>query len=305
MQRIVKYSRTLFQKYNEDNVTQLAASLAFFTVFSLAPLLLIVVVIAGLIIGQSEAQQQIVSQVQTVAGENVAEQVDQIITNMSERDNSLIASIVGGITLFIGATTLFAQLQQSLNRIWNVKPKPERSAVKVLIRKRVLSFIMILFIGLLLLASVIAGTFISNLSVFVQETVPGIEFISRVLNFVVSFVILTLVFAFIYKVLPDVKISWEDVWFGAAVTALLFTIGILLISLYINESTITSPYGAAGTFIVILLWVYFSAQLLFIGAQITQVYAETYGKEIHPDDNAVVIRKVEYETNEPASSPAS
>lgn len=269
--------RTTFQEWQDDQAARLAAALAYYTVFSMAPLLIIIIAVVGLVIGQKEAQGQVIGQVAGYVGQESAGFIQGILKQMSTPQSSIIATIVGIITLLLGATGVFGELQASLNQIWDVPPKKlsAQQGIRALIFNRVLSFGMVLAIGFLLIVSLIISTVVNAAG---QWMLGGAEkaFISQVLNFVLGFVVITLMFALIFKFLPDTKIHWRDVWLGAAATALLFTIGRLLISFYLSHSSTASVYGAAGSLVVLLLWVYYSAQILFFGAEFTQVYSRRH-----------------------------
>ncbi len=205
----------------------------------------------------------------------------------------VIATIIGVVTILFGATGVFVQLQSALNRIWNVEPKPG-AGIWSFVRTRLISFGMILGIGFLLLVSLVLSAAVSAVGTWATGLLPGSETLVNILTFAVSFVLTTLLFAMIYKVLPDVEIGWRDVWIGAGVTAFLFTVGKSLIGLYLAKSSVASTYGAAGSLVVLLLWVYYSSQILFLGAEFTQVYATRYGSRIRPSKHAVpVVEKKE------------
>jgi membrane protein len=268
--------RTTFQEWQDDQAARLAAALSYYTVFSIAPLLIIVISIVGVVIGQREAQGQIVAQIASYVGEESAGFIEGILEQMSQPRNTIIATIIGVITLLLGATGVFGELQASLNQIWDVPPKKEQSTqqgIRSLIFTRVLSFGMVLAIGFLLLVSLVISTAVTAATTWLIGDRVEIAFIGQALNFLVGFAIITLLFALIFKFLPDTKIHWRDVWPGAIVTSLLFTIGRLLISLYLSHSSTASVYGAAGSLVVLLLWVYYSAQILFFGAEFTQVFS--------------------------------
>src|SRR5437868_557136 len=277
-----------FSDWNEDKAPRLAAALAYYTLFSIAPLLFIVIAIAGLVFGREAVQGQIQTQIQGLVGEQAATTIQSMVQGANKPSSSIIATVIGIVTLVFGAAGLFGQLQDALNTIWEVQPKPGRSFLDTL-KERFLPFTMILGVGFLLLVSLVVSAGLSALGAFFSGLLPGLEFVWQIVNFVVSFGVITLLFAMIYKVLPDAKIAWNDVWIGAAATALLFTIGKVLIGLYLGRSAVGSTYGAAGSLIVVLIWVYYSTQLLFLGAEFTQVYARKYGSRIQPAENAVAL----------------
>jgi membrane protein len=275
--------RTTVEQWNSDKAPQLAAALAYYTVFSMAPLLIIVIAIAGLVFGHSAAENQIVGQIRGTVGEQSALLIQDMIRSASRPADGVLATIIGLITLLAGAAGVFGQLKAALNIIWNVPPaqRPgELAGILNMLKQEFLSFTMVLGIGFLLLVSLVFSAALAALNNFVNNNVTVPPVIWEIVNFVVSFGIITPLFAAIYKVLPDAKIDWQDVWIGAALTSLLFTTGKLLLGLYLGRSSVASSYGAAGSLVVILLWVYYSAQILFFGAEFTQVYANRFGSKI-------------------------
>jgi membrane protein len=288
LQAIWTLFQETFKEWSEDKASRLAAALAYYTIFSIAPLLIIVIAIAGAAFGEEAARGEIVRQIQGLVGRDGAQFIEIAIKNASRPQAGTIASIISIIVLLIGATGVFAELQDSLNTIWGVKPKPGRGMIKI-IRQRFLSFAMILGIGFLLLVSLVMSAVLSALITYFSNALPGIDFIWQILNFLLSFAIITVVFGLIFKVLPDVKITWSDVLIGAILTSLLFSIGKFLLGQYLGNSTFGSAYGAAGSLVIIIAWVYYAAQILFFGAEFTQVYARRYGTNITPTKNAIPI----------------
>ncbi len=281
-----------FHEWSEDGASRLAAALAYYTTFSLAPLLILVIAIAGLIGGRQAAQNQTMTQVQDLLGPQGRQFVQGMIENASQPRTGITATIVGLVTLLFGALGVFTDLQSSLNTIWDVKPKPAQGlwdGVKRFIVDRLLSFAMVLGIGFLLLASLVISAVLSAVGGYIGNTWPLGNIWPQVINFGISFLVVMALFAMIFKFLPEVEIAWKDVWLGAAFTALLFTIGKLLIGLYLGKSRIGSVYGAAGSLAILLLWIYYSAQILFFGAEFTQVYANRYGSKIAPDPDMVKV----------------
>ena len=271
----------------EDKVPRLAAALAFYTILSAAPLLVIVVAIAGFVFHQdAQARQMLVEQFSSLAGEQGGEAVQAMIEHASRPGSTTVAMIVGLITLLAGASGVFAELQDSLNTIWGVAPKPGRGVFGT-VRDRFLSLAMVFGTGFLLLVTLVLSTALAALSHVVG--LEGVGMVGEVLNFCVSFTVVTLLFAMMYKFLPDVKIAWRDVWVGAVVTALLFTVGKLLIGIYLGRASVGSAYGAAGSLVVFVVWVYYSAQVLFLGAELTKVYANRFGSRIRPAENAIPV----------------
>ena len=280
--RLVKEA---FQEWQQDKASLLAAALAYYTVFSITPLLVIAIAIAGAVFGQEAARGEILEQINGLVGEQGAQAIETALSNANQPQLGSVASIISVVILLIGASGVFAQLQQALNTVWNVQAKPDRG-IWEFVRKRLLSFGMVLVIGFLLLVSLILSAILSGISKLEISLLPGLTPLWQVLNFGISFGFIALLFALIYKYLPDVKIRWKDVWVGAIITALLFTFGKFLIGLYLGRGSLGSTYGAAGSLIVFLAWVFYSAQILLFGAELTQVYARKYGKRIRPDRHA-------------------
>lgn len=262
-------------EWQADKVPLLAAALAYYTVFSLAPLLVIVIAIAGFVFGPEAARNQLDEQIQGLVGAQGADAIQTMIQNAYQPSSGIVATVVSLVTLLLGASGVFAQLQDALNTIWEVPPP--KAGVKGMVKARASSFAMILVIGFLLLVSLVISAALATIGNFFGGLIPGLAFAWQVINFVISFAVVTLLFGLIYRVLPDVKVPWGDVWHGAIVTSLLFTVGKWLLGLYIGNSGVASPYGAAGSFVVVLVWVYYSAQILLFGAEFTQVYSKRYG----------------------------
>lgn len=282
--------RTTISQWRRDQTSLMAAALAYYTVFSLAPLLIIVIAIAGAVFGEQAAKGELVMQIQRVIGKDAAEFLHTAIENASQFNShrGLLATFINIGVLLFGATVVFTQLQNSLNKIWEVKPKPG-NWIKLFLRKRLLSFSMVLVIAFLLLVSLVISTLLVILGDYLQNLIPGFTYLWQALNFLISFGIITLLFAMIFKILPDAKIAWKDVWVGAAITAVLFEIGKFLLGFYLGKTGLGSIYGAAGSLVIILTWVFYSAQILFLGAEFTQVYARQLGKEIVPDNHAMHV----------------
>lgn len=298
--------RETFEEWKEDEALQLGAALAYYTLFSLAPMLLVVIAVAGLVWQREAVQGEIVQQIQGLVGRQGAEAIQTMVANAGRqgRTSGILATVVAFVTVLFGATGVFSQLQSALNHIWDVEPKPG-AGVRGLLRTRLLSFGMILAIGFLLLVSLVVSTALAAIGAYMTSLLPGgAEVLLKALDLLLSFAVITLLFAMIYRFLPDVKIAWRDVWIGAAVTSLLFAIGKLLIGLYLGNSSVASTFGAAGSVIVLLLWIYYSTQILFFGAEFTQVYARHYGSRIVPDENAVRVKKVKVPADGAGRSPA-
>ncbi len=285
---IVGLLKDTFAEWQEDKAARLAAALAYYTAFSLAPLLIIVIAIAAVVFGQDAAQGEIVGQIQGLVGKEGAEAIQTMIENSRKPAEGSIATIISLVILFFGASGVFNALQDALNTIWEVAPKPGRG-VTAIVKDRFPSFAMVLGIGFLLLVSLVVSAALSALSNYLGHLLPSLKIVWPVVNFLFSFGVITVLFAMIYRTLPDVKIAWGDVWIGAAITSLLFAIGKAFIGLYLGNSSVGSTYGAAGSFVVLLLWLNYSAQILFFGAEFTQVYANRYGSRIEPSENAVLL----------------
>ncbi|MEH2058045.1 MAG: YihY/virulence factor BrkB family protein [Nostoc sp.] len=286
LQAIWKLFQETFKEWSEDKASRLAAALAYYTIFSIAPLLIIVIAIAGAVFGEEAARGQIVGQIQGLVGIDGAKFLETAIKNANKPQTGAIASIVSVVVLLLGATGLFTELQDAMNTIWEVKAKPGRG-INNMIRLRFLSFAMVIGIGFLLLVSLVISTALATLVTYFSNLLPGVDFIWQIINFILSFAITTLLFGLIFKVLPDVKIAWSDVLVGAALTSVLFSIGRFLLGQYLGNGSFGSTYGAAGSLVVILAWVNYAAQILFFGAEFTQVYARRYGSGIVPTKNAV------------------
>jgi membrane protein len=266
----------------DDYAQSMGAALAYYTLFSIAPLLLIVISIAGLIFGVDAARGEIVGQLEGLMGQQGAQAVQGLLESVNKPAEGITATAIGGILLLVGATTVFAELQDALDRIWRA-PKRDKGGLWSLLRARLLSFGMIMGIGFLLMVSLVVSAALAALSKMWGPMFEDWEVLAQVLNFVVSFAFTTTVFAMIYKIMPRVKVDWTDVWVGAVVTALLFTIGKFLIGLYIGKSGVTSGFGAAGSLVVVLVWVYYSAQIFLMGAEFTWAYAHSFGsRKEHP-----------------------
>ncbi len=258
-----------FNSWLDDKAPSMAAALAFYMVFSIAPLLIIIIAIAGLVFGQDEVRTQLAGQISGLIGSRGTTAVMTVIDQISKPSSSILAASIGVLTVLFGATGVFAALQDSLNTIWKVEAKPGQP-IKNIIRVRFLSFLMILGLGFLLLVTLVISTALAAIGGYLKGTLIGSQYLLQGLDFALSFVFTTLLFAMIYKILPDAHVRWSYVWMGAAVTALLFSLGKILIGLYLGKSSVASAYGAAGSLIIILIWVYYSAQILLFGAELTQ-----------------------------------
>lgn len=283
--------------FSNDNGLKLSASLAYYTVFSIAPLLILVISLAGLFLGQDAITNSIYPQIKGYVGGPAAAQIQDMLKNMALSGKTGIAVVFGIITLMVGASSIFVEIQDSLNIIWRVKAKPKKGWLK-LVQNRFLSFSLIVSLGFLLLVSMILNLLILALSAKLVHFLPGITvWVINGINVAIAFIVISVLFGIIFKVLPDVKIKWKDVRSGAFFTAILFMLGKYAIGLYIEFSAKTSVYGAAGSIIIILLWIYYTAAILYIGAEFTQVYAEANGSNIEPADYAVHVKQTEVEQN--------
>ncbi|HEV2721062.1 MAG TPA: YihY/virulence factor BrkB family protein [Thermoanaerobaculia bacterium] len=276
MKRTVALFKQAFTEFGDDKAQRLGAALAYYTIFSLAPLLLIAIAIAGLIFGREAAQGQIFDQLRTVLGPQAAAAVQEMVKGAAKPKSGTIATVVGIVTLLFGAAGVFGQLKDALNTIWNVEPK-KTGGIMAMIKDRFLSFAMVLGTGFLLLVSLVIDSAIAAAGHFLGNRMHGGEALWQGIQLVVSLAVVTLLFALIFRFLPDVHPAWRDVWFGALFTAVLFVVGKFALGLYLGKSAVGSSYGAAGSLVVLLLWVYYSAQILFFGAEFTQVYARTHG----------------------------
>lgn len=292
-----KLLKDTFNGFMGDKGLKLSASLSYYTIFSLAPLLLLVISLAGVIYGQEASEGRIFEEINGLIGNEAASQVQQIIRNLQLSGKSTLSAVIGAITLIIGATTVFGEIQDSINMIWRVKAKPKKGWLK-LIKDRLLSGSIIIGLSFLLIVSLIINGALMALNDILKAYFPDLTIILlNGANVVISFTVITVLFGVIFKVLPDAKIAWKDVRAGAFFTALLFMLGRYLISLYIETTAAGSPYGAAGSIIVILLWVYYTAAILYFGAEFTREYACYKGTKIEPADYAVYVEQKETEKN--------
>ncbi|CAG9166504.1 YihY/virulence factor BrkB family protein [Cupriavidus pampae] len=260
----------------DDYAPSMGAALAYYTVFSVAPLLLIVIAIAGLVFGADAARGAVVEQIGGMVGTEGAEAIEAMLVSLNRPGAGTLTAIIGAITLFVGATTVFAELQDALDRIWRVPERKKASGIIELFRTRVLSFGMVLGIGFLLIVSLVASAAVAALG-RAWTSSDEVEAVAHGVDLLLSFGLTTIVFAMIYKIMPHAKVRWLDVWLGALVTSALFTIGKLLIGLYIGKTGVATGYGAAGSLVIVLVWVYYSAQIFLLGAEFTWLYANRYG----------------------------
>ena len=280
-----KLLKKTFNEWMEDKSMKLAASLAYYTAFSLAPLLVIVIAVLSLMYGQDAARGQVAQQMRLLMGGPAAQATQDIILHASQQGGGVTATIISLIILLFGASGVFGELQDSMNTIWEVQAKPDRG-IKDVIKQRFFSITMVFGIVFLLLVSLVVSTMISTFS---ARWTSQAHWLARAVDVVFSIGVVAVLFAMLFKFLPDAKVRWRDVWLGGIITSILFTIGKYLLTLYLSRGTTTSAYGAAGSFAALLIWVYYSAQILFFGAEFTQVYARTYGTKPEPAENAIPL----------------
>ncbi|MDQ2900497.1 MAG: YihY/virulence factor BrkB family protein [Acidobacteriota bacterium] len=263
-----------FEKWNDHDAPRLGAALAFYSILSLAPLVMIAIAIVSLIFGRDAAQSEIGAQLSATIGQSGADAVKTMLASSHKASSGTVASIIGIATLLLGASGVCGELRASLNKIWDAKPT-DGSGIMGMIKERSFAFGMVLAVGFLLLVSMVVSAALATLGKFAGGLLPIPAAALEILNFAVSFGVITLLFALIYKYVPSVDIDWKDVWIGAIATALLFTIGKFLIGLYLAKAGVGSAYGAAGSLVAVIVWVYYSAQIFFFGAEFTQVYAHS------------------------------
>jgi membrane protein len=294
-----KVLKQSFTGFGEDKVMKLSASLAYYTVFSLGPLLIVIIFLCGFFLGREAIEGTIYRQMEGFVGHDAALQMQQIIKNASISDQGTVAATIGVITLLIGATGVFAEIQDSINSIWGLKPKPtkKKGGIWLLLKSRLLSFGIIVSLGFLLLVSLGVTAVIEGLGGRLKQVFPDVGVVVLyVANLVITLLVITTLFAVIFKVLPDARIKWRDVIAGAVATALLFMLGKFAISFYIGQSNVGTTYGTAGSLVVLLLWVYYSSVILYFGAEFTKAYAMEYGRQIIPTKYAVTTTRIEVES---------
>jgi len=291
-----KVLKESFIGFIDHKVPKLSASLAYYTVFSMGPLLLMIIAICGLFLKKEAVEGSIYTQLEGFVGHDTALQLQHIIKNASLAGKSTLSAIIGGVALLLGATGVFAEIQDSINMIWGLKAKPRKGLI-ILLRNRFMSFSVIVSLGFLLLVSLSISTLIEGFSNRLKAAYPDVTVnVFYVINIVLSFVITTAIFFVVFKVLPDAKIRWKDIGAGAVTTALLFMLGKFGISFYISKVNIGTTYGTAGSLVVLLLWVYYSSIILYFGAEFTKSFAVEFGNAIKPSPYAVTAQHVEIET---------
>jgi membrane protein len=270
------FLREVFYEWQRDDALTLGAALAYYTIFSIAPLLVLVIAFAGLVFGRKAAEGQLVGQIQDAIGPAGAQMIEGMIARASRPASGIVATAVSLLTMGLGASGIFGQLQAALNKIWEVHGKT-RGGVRGHLQRRAAAAAMVLGIGVLLLASLGASAALAIVHEEIQARAPVLSVVLPFANAALSFAVVTALFAMIFKMLPEVRIEWRDVWLGAVVTAILSGVGRWLIGLYLGRAGVTSVYGAAGSLVLVLLWIYYSAQLLLLGAEFTEVYSRRYG----------------------------
>lgn len=278
--------RITSREWWDDDAFRLAASLAFYTIFSIAPLLLIAVLAASFFFSHDVAAHRIEDEAQNLIGNQGEQAVRQIIEASKGLGSSIWAIVVGVGTIIIGSTAVFGELQSALNKLWDVEAKVQRGLVLRLIADRARSFVLALGVGFLLLVSLVISAVLNGLQAYIAGQLPGVPWLWQSSNFIASLLVAALLFAMIYRFLPDVRLGWRDVWIGAVTTSVLSTMGKYVIGLYLGHAAVAGTYGAAGSFVVLLFWIYYSSLIVFFGAEFTQVYARRYGSGIHPQPHA-------------------
>ncbi|MFB3765259.1 MAG: YihY/virulence factor BrkB family protein [Methanotrichaceae archaeon] len=280
----------IYQDWSDDKASRLAAALAFYTILSLAPVLVIVTAIAGFAFGEMAVREEIVTTIHSLVGRDGAEAIEMVMEHAAMPGHSTLFEVTSIIVLLYGAAEVLIQLKDSLNDIWDVMPVPDNGIFGT-VREYFFSLSMITGIGFLLLVSLVVSAALSAFGTFIDALLPKNEIFLISVNFIISFIATTFLFAIIYKVVPDARIAWSDVWIGAAVTALLFIVGKFLIGIYLGHSAEGSAYGAAGSMVILMIWVYYSAQILLMGAEFTKVYAERFGSKIRPEEGAIYVHE--------------
>lgn len=279
--------KAIIDEYSNDKVPKLAAALSYYTVFSVAPLLVIAIAVAGAIFGADAAQGRIVQELKSLVGYDGAQLIQTAIRKTNQTSGGMLATVISIVTLGIAATAAFIELQDSLNIIWKVKPKPGRVFIKEFLKSRLISFALVVAMGFLLLVSLLISAGLSALEDYLGSILSIPPVVLQLGNIVISLGVVYVLFVLLFKVLPDADNSWSDVWVGALVTTILFVAGKFLIGLYLGRGSIGSTYGAAGSLAILLVWVYYSAQILFLGAEFTYVYATKFGSGAQPSAHAV------------------
>lgn len=289
---LISYSelRETVREFRADRPMELAAAVSYYTVLSLAPIVLVAVAVGALVFGREAVEGQIVAEMRGLVGESGAEVIQTVLRNASNPVKSKVSLVIGVLTLLAGATTVFVQIQDAMNRIWDVEAKPKKSAIWSFVRERLLSLAMVLAVGFLLLVSLMASAALSALGKWAGNSFQDSPVVLRVIETTISLSVITLLFAMIFKWLPDAKVAWRDVWFGATTTAVLFTVGKSLIGVYLGRASVGSAYGAAGSVVVLLVWVYYASLIVFFGAELTHVRSQRRHGRAPPTEHAVAAR---------------
>jgi membrane protein len=286
-ERLWTVLKQAFAGWWDDNVPRMGAALAYYTLIALAPILVVAITVGGMVFGRDAVRGEIVGQIQGLVGRDGALAVQAMLEAAATSSLSVPVAIIGVITFFLGATGAFLELQADLDSIWRVKPRSRGNFLRDLVMQRMISFGLVLGFAFLLLTSLIVSAALAALHTYMGNTFPGVAMLWATVNAAVSLGVITLLFAMIYKTLPDVKLAWADVWVGALVTAALFTVGKFLIGIYLGTSSFSSTYGTAGSVIVVLVWVYYSSQIVLLGAEFTRAYVAQFGPRPEPEDFAV------------------
>ncbi|MEO7768024.1 MAG: YihY/virulence factor BrkB family protein [Ferruginibacter sp.] len=291
---IFLFTKKVILEFFDDNVLKYGASLSYYTVFSLAPMLIIIISICGYIFGKEAVQGQLYGEIKDMVGSNAAIQIQDTIKNIHLTKDTPVATMVGFVVLLIGGTAIFGEIQDSLNKIWGLKVKTKKAWWKLLL-SRLLSFSLIICLGFVLMVSLLLNALVAIIGDHLNRLITGVgKVFIPVIDNLLTFSITTLVFAVIFKVLPDAKIRWKDVGVGAFITAILFTLGKIVIGWYLGRSNMATIYGAAGSVIIIMVWAYYSSVILYLGAECTKVYATQYGTKIQPNDYSewIIIEQI-------------
>ncbi len=282
--------KDVFKEFSADNIIKYSASLAYYTVFSIAPLLVVITTLFGFLFGREAMQGQVYEQLNKLVGSRAAIQIQDIIKNIHLSGNNFIATVISVIILLIGATSIFGEIQDSINKIWGLRIKSHKVWWK-LILTRLLSFSLILTIGIIMIVSLLLNAVVAAFGKFIARFIAGYSlYFIQISDAILSFIVAAFLFSLIFKILPDAKIRWKDVFFGGFITAIFFTLGKVGISFYLRTSNLMSVYGAAASIIILMVWVYYSSIILYLGAEFTKVYAKLYGKNILPNEYAEWVR---------------
>lgn len=276
------------KRFMADNCPRLGAAMAYYTALSLSPLLLTVVGLAGLVYGREAARGGIVEQFRDTIGEQAASFVEQMVLKSSEPKHGIAATVIALVVLFFGASGVFSELQSALNAVWKVPGKPSSGGILTMVKERLLSFSLVCGAAFLLLVSLVVSAVLAGIDSHILGWLPGTEWLAQILSLLVNFALTAALFAMMFKWLPETHLAWKDVWVGAAVTSLLFSVGRFLIGLYLGKAAVGSTYGAAGSLIVLLVWIYYSTQILLFGAELTFIYAQRFGSGVRATNGQLV-----------------